>query len=205
MSTITKRQKELLEYIIKSIREDGLPPTISQMAKALKVKSKNSIVKLLKELEDKRYIERDATARGIKVLDSLGKSLQKGLVSAPLVGDVSAGSPILSEEHIEEWVDLPDSLTGGKKGVFLLKVDGNSMVDAGIYNKDLVVVYPTKDIKNKDIVVAEIEGDVTVKRFIKHSKGKSFLKAENPDYKDIYPEGEWMIQGRVIGVIRRLQ
>ena len=203
MSDITKRQKELLEHIINSIRDNSMPPTISQMAKSMGVRSKNAIVKLLKELQDKGYIKRDSSARGIKVLQSLGRSLQKGISLVPVLGDVPAGGPMLTDEHIEEWVSLPNILTEGKKGVFLLRVYGDSMINAGIFNNDLVVVCPTKEVKNNDIVVGLIGQEVTVKRLVK-SAGKTYLKAENPKYKDIYPEGEWSVQGRVIGVIRQL-
>lgn len=203
MSEITRRQKELLDYIVSSIRDKGLPPTISEMAKSMRVKSKNAVSKLLKELEEKEFIERDATARGIKVLDSLGKSLQKGMVSVPLVGEVPAGMPILAEEYIEDWVNLPTTLTRGRKDVFLLRVRGESMIEAGIHNNDLVIVYPTKDIKNHDIVVALIEGEATVKRFVRVS-GRAYLKAENPKFPNIYPSSEWTIQGKVVGVIRQI-
>ena len=192
---ITPRQKDLLEFIVSSIRENHVPPTISEMAGGLKVKSKNAVAKLLKELEEKGYIKRDATARGIRVLDSLGRSLQKGLVSIPL---------ILAEEHIEEWVNLPTSLTRGRRDVFMLRVRGESMIGAGIYNNDLVIVYPTKDIKNGDMVVALIEGEATVKRFVKVST-RTYLKAENPKFPNIYPAGEWTIQGKVVGVIRNIE
>lgn len=201
---ITPRQKDLLEFIVSSIRENHVPPTISEMAGGLKVKSKNAVAKLLKELEEKGYIKRDATARGIRVLDSLGRSLQKGLVSIPLIGEVPAGSPILAEEHIEEWVNLPTSLTRGRRDVFMLRVRGESMIGAGIYNNDLVIVYPTKDIKNGDMVVALIEGEATVKRFVKVST-RTYLKAENPKFPNIYPAGEWTIQGKVVGVIRNIE
>ena len=102
MSDITKRQKELLEHIISSIRDNSMPPTISQMAKSMGVRSKNAIVKLLKELQDKGYIKRDSSARGIKVLQSLGRSLQKGISLVPVLGDVPAGGPMLTHQHIQE-------------------------------------------------------------------------------------------------------
>lgn len=203
MKEISPRQKELLDFIIASIRDNNLPPTLSGMAKALKVKSKNAVAKLLKELEDKGYIERDATARGIKVLETMGKSLQKGLISVPLVGEVPAGMPILAEETIEDWVNLPTTLTRGRKDVFLLRVRGESMVNAGIFNNDMVIVYPTKDIKNGDIVVALIEGEATVKRFVKVNS-RTYLKAENPKFPNIYPLVEWTVSGKVVGVIRNL-
>jgi repressor LexA len=203
MSDITERQKELLNFIVSSIREDSMPPTLSEMADALKLKSKNAVVKLLKSLEDKGYIRRDTTARGIKVLDALGKSLQKGMVSAPLVGTVAAGMPILAEEHIEEWVNLPTSLVRGRKDVFLLRVRGESMINAGIYPNDLVIVNPVKEVQNREIVVALLEGEATVKRFVRVNS-RAYLKAENPKFPNIYPQSDWTIQGKVVGVIRNL-
>ena len=204
MKEITSRQRDLLEYIIHSIRENGLPPTISEMADAMKVRSKNAIAKLLAGLELKGYIKRDRSARGIKVLDSLGQALQKGLVSVPLVGDVPAGSPVLTEEYIEEWVNLPTHLTRGRKDVFLLRVRGESMIGAGIFNNDLVIVYPTRDIKNQDIVVALVDNEATVKRFVKVGE-RTYLKAENPKFSNIYPWNELTVQGKVVGVIRQIE
>jgi repressor LexA len=119
------------------------------------------------------------------------------------VGEVAAGMPILAEEHIEEWINLPTSLVKGRKDIFLLRVRGESMINAGIFPRDLVVVQSTKAVKNKDIVVAILEENATVKRFVQEGS-KTYLKAENPNFPDIYPEGEWSIQGKVVGVIRSI-
>ena len=201
---ITARQKQLLEFIIKQIRDHHLPPSISEMATQLKVKSKNAIAKLLNALEAEGYVRISGKARGIEVLKTLGESLQKGLVAVPLLGNIQAGSPHLAEQQIEEWINLPSSLIKGRRDVFLLKVRGDSMINAGIYEGDLVIVRPTKDVKNNDIVVALLHDEATVKRFIQ-IKNRAYLKAENPDFKNIYPKEEWMVQGKVVGVIRNLE
>ncbi len=203
-SEITKRQKELLRFIVRQVREYNLPPSISEMAEYLKVRSKNAVAKLLKALEEGKYIKTSGKARGIEVLNTLGESLEKGFVSVPLLGHIQAGSPHLAEEHIEEWINLPQSLIKGRRDVFLLKVRGDSMINAGIFEGDLVIVKPTKDVKNNDIVVALLHDEATVKRFIQ-IKNRAYLKAENPDYKNIYPKEEWMVQGKVVGVIRNLE
>jgi repressor LexA len=201
---ITSRQKELLSFITKQIRDHTLPPSISEMATYLKVKSKNGVAKLLNALEAQGYIKISGKARGIEVLNSLGESLQKGLVAVPLLGNIQAGTPHLAEENIEEWINLPQTMIKSRRDVFLLKVRGDSMINAGIYEGDLVIVRPTHDVKNNDIVVALLHDEATVKRFIQ-IKNRAYLKAENPDYKNIYPKEEWMVQGKVVGVIRNLE
>ena len=204
MKEITERQKELLAFIVRQIREHNLPPSISEMAAHLKVKSKNAIAKLLNALEDTGHIRTSGKARGIEVLNSLGEALEKGFIKVPLVGHVQAGSPHMAEEYIEDWINLPQTMVKGRRDVFLLRVRGDSMINAGIFEGDLVIVRPTKEAKNNDIVVALLHDEATVKRFIQ-IKNRSYLKAENPDYKNIYPKEEWMIQGKVVGVIRNLE
>lgn len=201
---ITDRQKELLQFIIKQIREHNLPPSVSEMATYLKVKSKNAVAKLLDALEEQGVIRTSGKARGIQVLESFGESLEKGLVRVPLLGSIQAGSPHLAEEHIEEWINLPQTLIKSRRDVFLLRVRGDSMINAGIYEGDLVIVRPTKEVKNNDIVVALLHDEATVKRFVQ-IKNRAYLKAENPDYKNIYPKEDWMVQGKVVGVIRSLE
>ncbi len=201
---ITDRQKELLQFIIKQVRESQLPPSISEMAEFLKVKSKNAVAKLLDALEEQGFIRTSGKARGIEVLDSLGDSLLKGLIRVPILGNIQAGIPHLAEEQIEDWINLPSTLIRGRRDVFLLRVRGDSMINAGIFEGDLVIVKPTKDVRNNDIVVALLHDEATVKRFVQ-IKNRAYLKAENPKYKNIYPKEEWMIQGKVVGVIRNLE
>lgn len=201
---ITSRQKELLQFIIKQIREHNLPPSVSEMATYLKVKSKNAVAKLLASLEEQGFIATSGKARGITVLDSLNEALDKGMVRVPLLGRIQAGTPHMAEEQIEEWVNLPQTLIKGRRDVFLLKVRGESMVNAGIFEGDLVIVRPTKEAKNNDIVVALLHDEATVKRLV-YVKNRVYLKAENPDFANIYPKEEWTIQGKVVGVIRNLE
>ena len=202
MSDLTPKQRHLLEFIIEEIRERRVPPTFSQMATAIGVSSKNSVAKLLRRLEEGGYIRRDSSARGIEVLNALGESLSSDTVSVPLVGDVVAGTPVLADENIEDNITLPADLVGGFQDTFLLRVRGESMRDAGILEDDRVLVRQGVQPSHGDIVVALLDdGETTVKRFMMKD-GVAYLKAENPDYPDIYPDSEWTIQGKVVAVTR---
>lgn len=201
---LTERQSKLLSFIVAEIRNKHLPPSVSEMAGFLKVKSKNAVAKLLNQLEAKEYILTNGKARGIQVLDSLGESLQKGIFSAPIVGTVQAGMPILAEQNIEDWVNLPENFVKNRRDVFLLRVRGDSMKKAGILEGDLVIVKPVREVKHNDIVVALLHDEATVKRFIK-IQNRVYLKPENDDYHNIYPQEEWTVQGKVVGVIRQLE
>jgi len=203
MKELTPKQHKLLEYLTDEIRTSGLPPSVSEMAKSLHVKSKNAISKLLAGLEEKGYIRKSGKARGIEVLDQEGEAISRGMLSIPVIGRVTAGLPMLAEEQIEEWLSLPTSLIRGRKDVFILKVQGMSMKDAGILDKDLVIVKQQKIAEVNDIVVALLEDEATVKRLVKKDS-RFYLKAENKDYPNIYPESEWSIQGKVVGVIRQM-
>lgn len=198
------RQQKLLDYVKDSLDKRGFPPTVSEMAKAVGVKSKNAVVKMLKKLEVLSFIERDGTARGIRLLNPDGERLNFSEFSAPLLGTVPAGSPIAAEEHVEEWINLPATLFRKRRDVFLLRVRGDSMRDAGILEGDLVIVKPTKEVRNKEIVVALLHDEATVKRYIEIS-GRRYLKAENPKYQNIYPSDEWTVAGKVVGVIRQME
>lgn len=201
---LTQRQKQLFDIIKETIQEKGLPPTVSEMAKRLKVKSKNSVAKLLAALEERGMVKRDGTARGLKIKDEFGNNVVFGSVAVPLLGTVPAGGPIVVEEHVDEWINLPSSFIAGRKDVFLLQVRGDSMERAGILEKDLVIVRPTREVRSGDIVVALLHDEATVKRFIE-IRGRKYLKPENPKYENIYPQDEWTVQGKVVGVIRHLE
>ncbi len=202
--SLTERQNQLLKYIVEQIRDYNLPPSLSEMAEFLGVKSKRAAAKHLEALEEGGYIKTSGKARGITVLNSMRESIEKGIIRVPLLGNIQAGSPHMAEEHIEDWINLPQTLVRGRRDVFVLKVRGDSMVNAGIFEGDLVIVRPTREAKNNDIVVALLHDEATVKRFIQ-IKNRAYLKAENPDYANIYPKEEWMIQGKVVGVIRNLE
>lgn len=204
MQELTPKQKQLLDLLSDEIRTQGLPPSISEIAKGLKLKSKNAVSKLLKSLEEKGFIRRSSKARGIEVLNPEGEAMGLGMISLPVIGRVTAGLPMLAEEQIEDWLNLPSSLVRGRKDVFLLRVQGRSMKDAGILDGDLVIVKQQKLAEINEIVVALLDDEATVKRLVKKDN-KFYLKAENKEYPNIYPEHEWSIQGKVIGVIRRLE
>lgn len=203
MKELTPKQKQLLDYLTDEIRVNGLPPTLSEIATSFKLKSKNAVAKLLNSLEEKGYIRKSGKARGLEVLDQEGEAISKGMMSLPILGRITAGLPMLAEEQIEDWLSLPTSLIRGRKDVFLLRVQGLSMKDAGILNGDLVIVKQQKIAEINDIVVALLEDEATVKRLVKKDS-RFYLKAENKDYPNIYPETEWSIQGKVIGVIRQM-
>lgn len=204
MNELTPKQKQVLDLLTNEIRTKGLPPSISEIASSLKLKSKNAVAKLLRVLEDKGFIRRNGKARGIEVLDPEGEQIGFGTISLPVIGRVTAGLPMLAEEQIEDWLNLPASLIKGRKDVFILRVQGMSMKDAGILDKDLVIVKQQKIADINDIVVALLDDEATVKRLVKKDS-RFYLKAENKEYPNIYPEHEWSIQGKVIGVIRQLQ
>jgi repressor LexA len=203
MNELTPKQKNLLDYLTDEIRTKGLPPSISEIASAFRLKSKNAVSKLLRALEEKGYVRTTGKARGIEVLNPEGEPLGRGMMSIPLLGRITAGLPMLAEEQIEDWLNLPASLVRGRKDVFLLRVQGMSMKDAGVLDKDLVLVKQQKIADVNDIVVALLEDEATVKRLVKKDN-KFFLKAENKEFPNIYPETEWSIQGKVMGVIRQL-
>lgn len=204
MSDLSEKQSKVLGFIISEIREKTLPPSVSEIAKFLKVASKNSVAKILHQLEEKGYIRISGKARGIEILDSNGQSTVKGIFSVPILGNIQAGMPTYAEQNIEDWINLPQTLLKSRRDVFLLRVRGDSMKNAGIFEGDLVIVRPAKDAINGDIVVALLHDEATVKRFIK-IQNRAYLKPENDNYKNIYPKEEWTVQGKVVGVIRSLE
>jgi repressor LexA len=202
MKKITQRQQTVLEIISTSIKDKGYPPTLKELADSLGVSSRNSAVKHLTALAKKGYILWEKNkARGIKLLEKAGGIGTEQEARLPLVGAVTAGVPMLAEENIERYVSVPRSLVKNIDQHFLLKVQGESMKDAGILDKDLVIVRSQAAANPGDVVVALIENEATVKR-LAEKEGRIFLKAENPDFSNIYPDGEWSVQGRVVALLR---
>ena len=181
----------------------GKSPTIREMKDHFQVSSDNSILKHLKALEEKGKIEKDDTPRGIKLLDVIKQKLE-GVASIrlPILGAIPAGGPVLTEEYVNGWMSVGEDLAKNGKDYFMLEVTGTSMIDAGIFEGDMVVVNTKKTPKHEDIVVALVDNHNTLKRFMKKD-GKVYLKAENKDYNDIYPENELSIQGVVTSLIRQ--
>lgn len=201
MKGLTKRQEKILQYISDYIVDHGYPPSYQDIADAFGIVSKNGVVRHLTALIRKGYIEKtDTSARSIRIIDQKYQS-SDNMMNVPLIGRVAAGFPILAEENIEDYVAVPRKIIKTEGRYFALRVQGDSMLNAGIHDGDLVIVRSEDRGTNGDIVVALLEDEATVKRFV--SKGKQqYLKAENPDYPDIHPQQEWRIQGKVVGLIR---
>jgi repressor LexA len=199
MRELTPRQKQILILIQKVMQDTGMPPTRAEIAKTLKFRSVNAAEEHLRALERKGVIELlPSTSRGIRLKDSLRE--QMGL---PLVGRVAAGQPILAQEHIEARYQIdPDMFR--KPPHFLLRVHGMSMRDAGILDGDLVAVHRTPDVRTRQIVVARLDDEVTVKRY-KQEGHRVWLLPENPDFQPIQVdlrEQSLSIEGVVVGVVR---
>lgn len=208
MESLTEKQQAVLEFIEKYQLKNGKSPTLREMREHFGVSSDNSILKHIEGLRAKGYINKDETPRGIGLLDSVREKLSSSVVRIPLLGMIPAGGPVISEEYVEDWVGIEGNLVRGLKDSFMLRVTGTSMIDAGIYEGDMVIASTKMEPKNGDIVVALIDGGNTLKRFVK-SEGRAYLKAENSSYVDpvtggaeILPVEELMIQGVVTGLIR---
>jgi len=199
MRELTPRQKQILELIQDVIYETGMPPTRAEIAKELGFKSPNAAEEHLRALQRKGVLDLvPGASRGIRLKDSLRD--QMGL---PLVGRVAAGSPILAEEHIETHYRIDPQLFNPKPH-YLLRVQGMSMKDAGILDGDLVAVHRTPEVRSRQIIVARLDDEVTVKRYRQKGSLVSLLP-ENEDFEPIevdLKEQELVIEGVVVGVIR---
>lgn len=206
MDRLTEKQLEVLQLIYNYSKEYSYPPTIQELAMDMGVKSKNAIVKHLDALQKKGYISKDSsTARGIRIIrtDILVDKEELKTNEIPLIGSVAAGLPIMAIENIERHITIPDDFVKNNMIYYALRVQGESMIDAGIHDSDIVIVQQTNNARHNDIVVALIDEEATVKR-IKKDSPIVYLKAENENYSDIYPKGDWSIQGRVVGLIREM-
>jgi repressor LexA len=197
MSKLTARQQQVLDVIRSSIDDTGMPPTRADIARTLGFKSANAAEEHLKALAKKGVIELVAsTSRGIRLTE------QNGL---PIVGRVAAGAPILAQEHVDNYCDLSPSFFS-PPAHYLLEVKGDSMINAGIFDGDLLAVHSTSNVREGQIAVVRIEDEVTVKRWHRKSPSQLSLVAENPDYAPIevdLSEQEVSIEGISVGVIRR--
>ena len=199
MRELTPRQKQILEMIQEFISETGMPPTRAEIARQLGFKSANAAEEHLRALQRKGALELlPGASRGIQLKDSLRD--QMGL---PLIGRVAAGSPILAQEHIEAHYKIDPQLFSPKPH-YLLRVHGMSMKDAGILDGDLVAVHRTPEVRSRQIIVARLDDEVTVKRYSQTGSLVSLLP-ENDEFEPIevdLREQELVIEGVVVGVIR---
>jgi repressor LexA len=202
--TLTEKQEAVLKFIEEYQMHYGKSPTLREMREHFGVSSDNSILKHLKALEEKGYIEKDATPRGIQLLSSIKEKLDMASesVKLPILGFIPAGGPVITEEYVNGYMTVGEELAKNGGDFFLLTVTGNSMIDAGIFEGDLVIVNSKKQPRDGDIVVALVDNANTLKRFVKKD-GKVYLKAENKNYNNIYPENELVVQGVVTALIRQ--
>lgn len=202
MQKLTPRQAEILEFIKRSLEENGFPPTRAEIAQALGFKSPNAAEEHLKALARKGAIEMTPGAsRGIRIPGFEPGGESDGL---PVIGRVAAGAPILAQQHIEESCRINPTFFHPKAD-YLLRVRGMSMKDVGILDGDLLAVHVTREARNGQIVVARLDDEVTVKRF-KREGEKVWLIAENPEFAPIevdLREQDLVIEGLSVGVIRR--
>lgn len=197
---ITPKQKEILEFMKKEILSKGYPPAVREICEAVHLKSTSSVHSHLETLEKNGYIRRNPSkTRAIEIVDDNFNLTRREIVNVPIVGTVTAGQPILAVENIESYFPIPMDYMPNQE-TFMLKVKGESMINAGIFDGDTVLVQKQSHAKNGDFVVALIEDSATVKTFYKE-KDYYRLQPEN-DYMDpiIVPDVE--ILGKVIGLFR---
>ena len=198
---LTKRQHEIVDYIKRYVSKYGYPPTVREIGKAVGLASSSTVHAHLSNLEKYGLLRRNPTKpRAIELLiDRAKKAISPA--GLPLVGQVAAGTPVLAEENIEEYIQVPD-VAGGDEGDYVLRVSGESMRDAGILGGDYVVVRPQDTAGNGDIVVALLGEEATVKRFFRE-RDRVRLQPENSDMEPILSD-DVKVLGRVVGVFRRV-
>jgi repressor LexA len=198
---LTKRQREIFDFIKSYSADHGYPPTVRDIGKAIGLTSSSTVHAHLSNLEKLGLLRRDPTKP--RALELLGEAARKvvGPSGLPLVGRVAAGAPVLADENIEDYVPVPD-IAGGEQGEYVLRVWGDSMKNAGILDGDYVVVRPQNTASDGDIVVALVGEEATVKRFFKE-KDHVRLQPENEDFEPIRSRDAEII-GSVVGVCRRV-
>ena len=203
MEGLTPRQEQVLEFIRESVRANGYPPTVREICAALDLSSPSTVHAHLANLERLGLIKRDPTKP--RALDVVGE--HRPPRPLPLIGQVAAGSPILADENVEELVDVPGFLRRDDDD-FVLRVSGDSMIGAGIFDADLIVVHPQVEPRDGEIVVARVTGigddEATAKRIYRDGAVVR-LVAENENYEPIVVNADQVeVVGRVVGVLRQL-
>jgi repressor LexA len=198
---LTKRQQEIFEFIKQYSGRHGYPPTVRDIGKAIGLTSSSTVHAHLANLEKLGLIRRDPTKP--RALEMLGEAARKitGQSGLPLVGRVAAGTPILAEENIEDYVQVPP-IAGGEEGEYVLRVAGESMIDAGILDGDYVIVHKQETAVNGEIVVALVGEEATVKRYFREADHIR-LQPENASMEPIRTR-EAAVLGKVVGVCRRV-
>lgn len=207
---LTDRQKEILDFIQKFINENGFPPTLREIASNFGMASTFGVKRHLDALKKKGYLKIESFASraiALNKLSSAGESdsnlINTKVISIPVVGRVAAGSPILSEENLQGTIAIDSNFFRNNKDCFALKVTGDSMINAGIFDGDLVIVNPNEKVSQHDIVVARVDDEITVKNYEKKNN-KVFLIPQNDKYEPITvtERNNFSLIGKVIGVLR---
>ena len=199
--TLTPHQRTVLNYITEFQNKRGYSPSLADLAIAFGVRSKNSIAKVVNTLVNEKQIEKDPKGR-IKIVSMPDSHDSFVAMTLPLFGPIAAGFAAPVEEHAEEKITLENYLVKNRDSTFLLRVKGDSMINAGIREGDLVVVDRARTPKPEDIVVGVMDEEFTLKR-LKKGQGKFYLQAENPEYPDLYAMEELKVAGVVTGTIRK--
>lgn len=197
---ITAKQEEILNYIKNEILERGFPPAVREICQAVNLKSTSSVHSHLESLEKNGYIRRDPTKpRAIEILDDSFNMIRREMVNVPIVGTVAAGQPILAQQNIDSYFPIPSEYMPNEQS-FILRVKGESMINAGIMDGDCVLVKQQSAADNGDMVVALVEDSATVKTFYKEN-GHIRLQPENDTMEPIIVD-DCQILGKVFGVFR---
>ena len=201
---LTKRQQEIFDFIKRYSAKHGYPPTVRDIGKAIGLTSSSTVHAHLANLEKVGLLRRDPSKpRAIELLVDRAKQAVGGGGGLPLVGQVAAGSPVVAEENVEEYVEVPQ-IAGGDQGDYLLRITGDSMIDAGIHDGDHVAVRSQETARDGEIIVALVgeDADATVKRYFRESDHIR-LQPENEAYEPIRSQ-DVAIVGKVVGVLRRV-
>lgn len=202
---ITERQKHLLGVIYEHIITTGYPPTFEEMRQALGVSSNQSILDLLEKLHSRGLVKKESGSRSIAILH-LGYETLGRPALAPVLGTTTAGLPAESIEITGEWRSVSPDVAKLAEDIFMLKISGDSMINAGIDDGDAVLVQTMKEFVSGDIVFAEIGDEGTVKRFISDDKPPYvYLKPENPNYKNVLFTDDVRLKGKVISILKNKQ
>ena len=201
---ISEKQREILECIKNEILNKGYPPSVREICEKVHLKSTSSVFSHLDKLERAGYIKKDPTKpRAIEIVDDQFNVMRREIVNIPLVGTIAAGTPILAVQNIDQYFPVPAEYLSRNQS-FMLKVKGESMINVGIFDGDMILVEQTNVASNGDIVVALLEDSATVKTFYRESNGSIRLQPEN-DFMDpiMVEEGDsCQILGKVFGVFR---
>ncbi len=200
LSHLTDRQKQIYDFLVRTVREKGYAPSTQQIDSRFKIASTNGVFGHLKALEKKGYI-RTVGKRALEILNSQGKSVLPDVREVPVLGRVPAGEPLLAEENIEGFLSVAREIAPGRE-VFALKLKGDSMIEDGILDGDYVILRRQETAENGDIVCALTGDEATLKRFYR-LKQTVKLKPANRKYSIILSSGEFQILGKAVGLVRR--